>query len=241
MSTRAWAAGLLIVTLAGCGQKDVSEDEARRWGVCAADTASVQEVFEAGRDPNTAQALSCRTAGWLNQLHWKWFLSAEHKAVVAHAANEQLARTETYRRGLYAAMLGAGPGQPAEFGDIGVFLESVALTRARSLQCGIAGPAELAHVGAIDTFFTVAAIGLYARVGEPQRSQELASQLLEAAVSRAELRAQENFECEAALAQRFREDVQQWLDFAQGTHPWVPGCRVQEEGEDLVLQCAPRS
>lgn len=146
-----------------------------------------------------------------------------------------------YRAGRYAAIApeGAPPGSREAMAELGTLLEQVAAVRLRALGCGQVDEATIGLVSDYDAMFTVAAVGRRVQPGGLDAVQAVAGTVLDTARTEAltRARAQTNVVCETNWRPEFDAHAAQWAKFAEGQHPWTPGCRVKEDGADLVLRC----
>jgi len=227
-----------VLLMTGCGQAPL---DPLSHGKCQAASASPDQLFEMGRGAEGLPSVSCKEEGLLVGLRWKWTATESERALAGGTLKEHAASRPAYQEGEYAQLLpeSSPPAARKAFGELGVALEDIARTRQAALTCRVAEESEIAVVGTLDTFFATAVVGLRVPAESAQAVQTLAGVLLTTAATRATTRGEDPV-CDEQLTEKFRQHVRQWVEFAEGRHPWAPYCRVSEEGADFILRCDPR-
>lgn len=237
---KAGFAAAAVLVLAGIGFAGGTRTTAPDvWATCVVNAAEPTRLFEEARAA-TNQVGSC--------IQWdggipRWGRPAvgadteAARAALAKLAGDQI----EYRRGRYAALLpeGAPSAAPTALAAVGMHLEEVAATRLRALGCGQVPAAEMSLVSGYDPMFAAAAVGRYVQPGDLSTVQAVAAAVLDRAREEALARARAlpNAVCEQDWRTEYSTHAKEWGQFAAGEHPWAPGCRVREDGADLVLRC----
>jgi hypothetical protein len=229
----AGAAGLL---LAGCSPPPPSATAA-----CFVNSASAEQLFSAGRHPASLTQDACLGGNLVEGVLAVFGTGEEYKAKVrkefAALAKDDL----SVRAGQYAVLADAqGPlPLPASraAGELGLFMEEVAVTRAGALACGIVSAPELELVGQLDSLFSLAVSGV--RIGMPDLggARDFTDQLLKRALDQAVERTPAEPVCDVALETRLKGHLAQWQEFYAGAHPWAPGCTATVNEKEFALKC----
>lgn len=233
-----WMAAALVLTAAGLFAANVKQTP-DDWVECLMADSRVHLLFE------EAQAREPRAVGCFSM---KGGVPRWHRPAAGadtDAARQRLALLAKdqprYREGRYAALVPVAAPQAsrAAMASLGARLEEVAAVRLRALGCGQLDETVLGKTSDLDAMFVVAAVGRFVQPGELEVVQTTASAVLDLARAEAltRARAQTNAVCETNWRPAFEAHAAEWAKFAEGHHPWTPGCRVSEDGADLVLRC----
>jgi hypothetical protein len=145
------------------------------------------------------------------------------------------------RAGQYAALAGSAlsrsPAAAKAAGELGMFMEEVAVTRVGALACAIVSAPELELVGQLDSLFALAVAGVRIEVPDFMGAASFIDKLLKRAVGQAVERAPAEPVCGAVLGARFKDHLSQWQEFYLGTHPWAMGCSVTVNEKEFLLKC----
>lgn len=169
-------------------------------------------------------------------------LDSSYKRALAPALAQALVRNATAREGVYGAASGLAldAGQRQMLGQLGGFLDEGRRAGAQVVACQAMAPEAVHFMSQLDAPFATAVIGARMGVSEPRMAQALSQTLAE----RVDLMTADSDEASSLLAcdkdngeARYRAHAVQLQLFADGKHPWAPGCRVLPEGEDFVLRC----
>lgn len=230
---------LAVVLLSGCGSRSGASLVASpaELAKCYVATATTDELFEAGR-MGAQVTRACWQMGPVAALATYAFQSEADEIETSLAYVGLVEGNETYRRGIYAATLPATAPliSRTRVGELGLLLEDVGRTRAMAITCEVAPPEASEVVGALDSLFAMAATAMWVQPGAADASREVATYVLKQA--QVELaRSTPAKTCDDTLSERFQSQVDQWVAFGKGQHPWAPGCTVALDNNDLLLKC----
>lgn len=232
-----WALGL-ATALSGCS---LSEPELEQLAQCKAAGTTAQRGYEMGYvsrtqspAPDVLSQLNCKGS-------WAYAFGQLDNRALASKFNMYMSVRPDFRRGYYAALAPKGaPEQVAHrTGQIGELLEKVGTVRNKHLECTPSDAVMAGTVAQFDEAFVIAALSRYAEYSFDEDVKSIASKFNEAI--KEELAKLGDTDCSEASKKdytaQFNEHVKQWQQFAAGTHPWLPGCKLSNEGDSFRLQC----
>lgn len=212
-----------------CLTKKLTEDQ----GFAAGLAAATPSQSAPGLKPSMLQALTCADG-----LAYAWNPQAYPQ--VGEEYGKAVQKLPSFKQGLYAAAspVKASPQTQRRVGEIGVFMEGVAVARRDFLACNPANRSAVDLVAQLDETFALAALGRYAGIDSVEAAGSTAVALGQRVQATGQtLPAQE---CSAEVESRYLADVKTFATFYEGTHPWAPGCRVTTDTDAFVLKCEDR-
>ena len=230
----------LVALLSACSP--LTADQEPALVQCLTAKVSDSDAFEAGltfatAGPSAQPVRPSRMSAWSCSGGWTYLSNPEAHPQVTAAYREAVHKLVPFKQGVYAAAAPARSSSQTQhrLGEVGAFMERVALARRDYLACHPADQAAVDTVAQLDETFVVAALGRYAGVDTVETARLTAvalAQRVQDAGQQVPPR-----ECSADTDAKYLEDVKTFAKFYEGTHPWAPGCRVSSDADAFVLKC----